>query len=112
MVFVASASSLYGSPGLASYTASKTGLIGLCRSFARELGSRGVTANVVAPGVLENVPPLRPMVAWTERTPLGRVGTLAELSSLVTFLASDRARFVTGAVLPAAGGRPDGDRQR
>ena len=104
MVFIASASSLYGSEGLASYTASKSGLIGLSRTFARELGSRGITANVVAPGVLENVPELRSTTAWKQRTPLGRDGTLAEVASLVTFLASDRARYVTGAVLPVDGG--------
>jgi 3-oxoacyl-[acyl-carrier protein] reductase len=104
MVFVASASSLHGSEGLASYTASKAALVGLCRTMARELGSRGITANVVAPGVLENVPELASTAAWIERAPLGRAGTLAEVASLITFLASDDARYVTGAVLPVDGG--------
>jgi NAD(P)-dependent dehydrogenase (short-subunit alcohol dehydrogenase family) len=104
IVFVASASSLHGSEGLASYTATKAALIGLCRTMARELGTRGVTANVVAPGVLENVPELPSTAAWIERAPLGRAGTLAEVASLITFLASDEARYVTGAVLPVDGG--------
>ncbi|MFN8039923.1 MAG: SDR family oxidoreductase [Acidimicrobiales bacterium] len=105
LVFVSSTSALYGTPGVASYSASKAGLIGLCRSLARELGSRGITANVVAPGLLENMRDLAPGADdWIARTPLGRVGRVEEAAAVVRFLCSPRAAAITGTVFPVDGG--------
>lgn len=105
IVFISSVSALYGTPGVSSYAASKAGLIGLCRSLAREVGSRNITANVVAPGLLENLAPqVPPAERWIADTPLRRVGTVEEAAAVVAFLCSTRAAFVTGAVLTVDGG--------
>ncbi len=108
MVFVSSVVAMSGSAGQANYAASKAGLIGLARSVARELGSRNITANVVAPGFVDT-----DMTAeLTEdrkqqilgNIPLGRYAQPAEVAKVITWLASDEAAYVTGAVIPVDGG--------
>jgi 3-oxoacyl-[acyl-carrier protein] reductase len=108
LVFLSSAVGMLGSPGQANYAASKTGLIGLVRTLAREVGSRGITANAVAPGLIET----DMAAAITDRrraeligqTALGRVGEATEVAHVVHFLASEDASYVTGAVVPVSGG--------
>ncbi|MEX2658656.1 MAG: SDR family oxidoreductase [Acidimicrobiales bacterium] len=108
MIFLSSVVALTGSAGQANYAASKAGLVGLARSIARELASRGITANVVAPG-----PVATDMTASlgddrlaeiTAAVPLGRVATPEEVAAAVVFLASPGAGFITGAILPVDGG--------
>jgi NAD(P)-dependent dehydrogenase (short-subunit alcohol dehydrogenase family) len=108
MVFISSVVALTGGPGQANYAASKAGLIGLARSIARELGSRNVTANVVAPGFIEtDMTAVLPETRKNEvlaNVPLRRYGAVDEVAEVVRFLASDAAAYVTGAVLPVDGG--------
>jgi 3-oxoacyl-[acyl-carrier protein] reductase len=108
IVLVGSVVGLLGSPGQVNYAASKAGLVGMARSIARELGSRGITANVVAPGFVES-----DMTAeLTEQRraeilagiPLGRYATADEVARVVRWVASDDAVYVTGAVIPVDGG--------
>jgi 3-oxoacyl-[acyl-carrier protein] reductase len=108
LIFVSSVVGQMGSAGQTNYAASKAGLVGLARSLARELGSRGVTSNVVAPGFVDTdmtaeLPEARrdEIVA---AVPLGRYATAAEVAGVVVFLASDAAGYVTGAVVPVDGG--------
>jgi 3-oxoacyl-[acyl-carrier protein] reductase len=108
MIFVSSVVALTGSAGQVNYAASKAGLIGLARSLARELGSRGITANVVAPGFIDTdmtaaLPEQRRSAILAE-TPLRRYGTVEEIAGAVGFLASDAAAYITGAVIPVDGG--------
>ncbi|MCX5206463.1 3-oxoacyl-ACP reductase FabG [Streptomyces sp. NBC_00237] len=108
MVFVSSAVGLLGEAGLSNYAASKAGLVGFARSLAREYGSRGITSNVVAPGLTasrmtENLPQER-MDAMVAQTPLGRIAQPEEIAAAVRFLASSAASYITGAVLPVDGG--------
>jgi 3-oxoacyl-[acyl-carrier protein] reductase len=108
IVFVSSVVGAAGQAGQANYAASKAGLVGLCRSLAKEYASRGITANVVAPGpiatdMLDAVPePQRDAMAAA--TSIGRLGTPDEVAALICFLASDAAGFITGAVVPVDGG--------
>jgi 3-oxoacyl-[acyl-carrier protein] reductase len=108
IIFVSSVVALLGSPGQVNYAASKAGLVGMARSIARELGSRSVTANVVAPGFVETdmtaALPQEQQAAYRDQIPLGRMGTPAEVAGAVTWLASDQAGYVTGAVIPVDGG--------
>lgn len=108
IVFISSVVGLLGSPGQVNYAASKSGLVGMARSLARELGSRSITANVVAPGFIETdmtaVLPEEQQAAYKDQIPLGRMGSTTEIASAVTWLASDDAGYVTGAVIPVDGG--------
>jgi len=108
VVLISSVVGLIGGPGQVNYAASKAGLIGLARSVARELGSRGVTANVVAPGFIATDMtaqlPEKTVADYTERIPLGHLGTAADVAAAVAFLASDAAGYISGAVLPVDGG--------
>jgi 3-oxoacyl-[acyl-carrier protein] reductase len=108
MVFVSSVAGLYGSAGQVNYAASKSGMVGLARSIARELGSRGITANVVAPGLIETdmsaALPAAKREEYLKAIPLGRAAVPAEVAGVVTWLASDAAGYVTGAVVPVDGG--------
>ena len=108
LIYISSVVGLMGAPGQANYAASKAGLIGLARSVARELGGRGVTANVVAPGYVDTEMTAELSDKRREELmaaiPLGRVATPEEIAKAVAFLASDDAGYITGAVLPVDGG--------
>jgi 3-oxoacyl-[acyl-carrier protein] reductase len=108
LVFVSSVVGLSGSAGQAGYAASKSGLVGFSRSLARELGSRGITSNVVAPGFVDT--DMTAELSEARRTqiresiPLGRTATADEVAAVIGFLADDASSYVTGAVLPVDGG--------
>ncbi len=108
IVFVSSVVGLLGSAGPVNYAASKSGLVGLARSIARELGSRSITANVVAPGfVTTDMTAALPEARQQEilgQVPLGRYASAEEVAGVVRFLASDAAGYITGAVVPVDGG--------
>ena len=108
MIFIGSVVGMLGSAGQVNYAATKSGLIGMARSFARELGSRGITANVVAPGFVDT-----DMTAVLDENrkseivaavPLGRFCTADEIAGVVAFLASPEAAYISGAVIPVDGG--------
>ena len=108
LVFVSSVVALSGGAGQANYAASKAGLIGLSRSLARELGSRSITSNVIAPGFVETDMTADLGEARREEllrtVPLGRTATADEIAGVIAFLASDASSYVTGAVIPVDGG--------
>jgi 3-oxoacyl-[acyl-carrier protein] reductase len=108
IVFVSSVVGLLGSAGQVNYAASKAGLVGMARSIARELGSRSITANVVAPGFVETdmtgVLTDEQKAAIKAQVPLQRYARVDEVAAAVTWLASDGAAYVTGAVIPVDGG--------
>ena len=108
LIFMGSVVALLGSAGQVNYSASKAGLVGMARSFARELGSRGITANVVAPGFVEtdmtaNLD-LKRRDEIAESIPLARFSNVAEIADVVSFIASEKAAYITGAVIPVDGG--------
>ena len=108
MIFISSVVGLSGNPGQVNYAASKAGLVGIARSITRELGTRNITANVVAPGYVttdmtENLPDdLKKK--YVESIPAGRFGSTDDIAAAVTFLASDHAGYISGAVIPVDGG--------
>jgi 3-oxoacyl-[acyl-carrier protein] reductase len=108
MIFISSVVALVGSPGQANYAASKAGLLGLARSIARELGSRSITANVIAPGFVETDMTAELTEARRKEilgnVPLNRYGTADEIAGAALYLASDAGAYVSGAVLPVDGG--------
>jgi NAD(P)-dependent dehydrogenase (short-subunit alcohol dehydrogenase family) len=108
MIFVSSVIGLYGGPGQVNYAASKAGLVGLARSITRELGTRNLTANVVAPGFIET--DMTAQLTDDRRAeilkaiPAGRLARADEVAAVVTWLASDAAGYVNGAIIPVDGG--------
>jgi NAD(P)-dependent dehydrogenase (short-subunit alcohol dehydrogenase family) len=108
IVLVSSVVGLLGSAGQANYAASKAGLVGLARSIARELGSRSITVNVVAPGPVETDMTAalgeKRLAELTAAVPLGRMATPDEIAGVVAFLAGPDAGYITGAVIPVDGG--------
>ncbi len=108
IVFTGSVVGLYGSPGQVNYSASKAALVGVARSLTREVGSRGVTANVVAPGFIETdmtaVLPEDVIARYLASIPANRLGQPSEVAAAVAFLASEEAGFISGAVIPVDGG--------
>ena len=108
LIFVSSVVALHGSAGQSNYAAAKAGLIGLARSLARELGSRGITANVVAPGYVETAMTAGFTAARRAeilgQIPVGRAAQAAEIASVIRFLAGASASYVNGAVIPVDGG--------
>jgi len=107
-IFMGSVAGLTGLPGQSNYSASKAGLVGLARSLTRELGSRSITANVVAPGFIDT-DMTRALTEKQQETaltaiPLGRIGLPEEVAGVISFLASEDAGYISGAVIPVDGG--------
>jgi 3-oxoacyl-[acyl-carrier protein] reductase len=108
IVLISSVVGLYGNPGQVNYAASKAGLVGIARSVTRELGGRGITANVVAPGFvatdMTDALPEDTRAAYVKAIPAARFAQADEVAAAVRFLASDAAAYISGAVLPVDGG--------
>lgn len=108
IVMVSSVSAFLGSPGQTNYAAAKAGLVGMARSLAREVASRSITVNVIAPGLVEtdmlSALGEERKTAFESQVPLGRIARPEEIASVVGFLASDDAGYITGAVVPVDGG--------
>ncbi|WP_043349610.1 3-oxoacyl-ACP reductase FabG [Beutenbergia cavernae] len=108
MIFISSVIGLYGGPGQVNYAASKAGLVGVARSITRELGGRGITANVVAPGfittAMTDALPEAQQEQYLGAIPAGRFGSTHDVAGVVEFLASPAASYVSGAVIPVDGG--------
>ena len=108
IILISSVVGLYGSAGQVNYSASKAALVGMARSLTRELGARGITANVVAPGFIETdmtaALPEDQQKAYQQSIPAGRFATAAEVARVVAWLASDDAAYISGAVIPVDGG--------
>ncbi len=108
VILISSVVGLYGSPGQINYASSKAGLVGFARSLTRELGGRGITANVVAPGFIETDMtaelPEDTQAEYKKNIPAGRFATADEVAGVVAWLASDDAAYISGAVIPVDGG--------
>jgi 3-oxoacyl-[acyl-carrier protein] reductase len=108
IIFVSSVGAFVGLPGQANYAASKAGLVGMARAVAREVGSRQITVNVVAPGLIDTDMTTalgeERVALMTSQVPLGRAGSVQDVAAVVGFLASEAAAYVTGAVIPVDGG--------
>lgn len=108
VILVSSVVGLLGSPGQINYAASKSALVGMARSLARELGSRNVTANVLAPGFIEtdmtSALPDETIAGYKARIPAGRLGSVDDVARAALFLAGEHAGYITGAVIPVDGG--------
>lgn len=108
VIFISSVVGLYGSPGQINYSASKSALVGFARSLTRELGGRGITANVVAPGFIETDMtaslPDEQQAEYKRNIPAGRFAQPSEVAAAVAWLASDDAAYISGAVIPVDGG--------
>jgi 3-oxoacyl-[acyl-carrier protein] reductase len=108
LIFIGSVVGGVGAAGQVNYSASKSGLVGMARSFARELGSRGITANVIAPGFVETDMTAeldeKRRVEIAAQVPLGRFCSAAEIADVVAFIASPQASYITGAIIPVDGG--------
>ncbi len=108
VIFISSVVGLYGSPGQINYSASKSALVGFARSLTRELGGRGITANVVAPGFIETDMtaslPEEQQAEYKRNIPAGRFAQPSEVAAAVSWLASDDAAYISGAVIPVDGG--------
>ncbi|MCF3141239.1 beta-ketoacyl-ACP reductase [Paenarthrobacter sp. AR 02] len=108
VVLISSVSGLYGAPGQINYSASKAGMVGIARSLTRELGSRGITANVVAPGFINTDMtaelPEETQKSYLANVPAGRFAEAAEVADVVRWVASDEAAYISGAVIPVDGG--------
>jgi len=108
LIFIGSVVGGVGAAGQVNYAASKSGLVGMARSFARELGSRGITANVIAPGFVETDMTAeldeKRRTDIAEQVPLGRFCSAAEIADVVAFIASPQASYITGAIIPVDGG--------
>ena len=108
IVFISSVVGLYGSAGQVNYAASKAGLIGMARSITRELGARGITANVVSPGFIETdmtaALPETQQAEYKRNIPAGRFATAGEVAKVVAWVAGEDAGYISGAVIPVDGG--------
>jgi 3-oxoacyl-[acyl-carrier protein] reductase len=108
IIFVSSVGAFVGLPGQANYAASKAGLVGMARAIAREVGSRQITVNVVAPGLIDTDMTAalgeERVAVMTSQVPLGHTGSVTDVAGVVGFLASDGAAYITGAVVPVDGG--------
>ena len=108
VVLISSVVGLYGSPGQINYAASKAGLVGIARSLTRELGSRGITANVVAPGFISTdmtaALPAETQKQYLATIPAARFASAQEVANVVRWVSSDEAAYISGAVIPVDGG--------
>ncbi|GGA56664.1 beta-ketoacyl-ACP reductase [Pseudoclavibacter endophyticus] len=108
VVLISSVVGLYGSPGQVNYAAAKSGLVGIARSLTRELGGRGITANVVAPGFIETdmtaALPEKTQAEYLGAIPAGRFGRVDEVAKVTAWLSGDDAGYISGAVIPVDGG--------
>ncbi|MCQ9366730.1 3-oxoacyl-ACP reductase FabG [Brevibacterium sp. 91QC2O2] len=108
IVLISSVSGLYGVPGQANYSSAKAGLVGMARSITRELGARGITANVVAPGFIRTEMtdelPEKKQKEYLANVPAGRFAEPEEVAKVVRWISSDEAAYISGAVIPVDGG--------
>ena len=108
VILISSVVGLLGSAGQVNYSAAKSGLVGMARSITRELGSRGITANVIAPGFIETdmtaALPEEQQEQYKKNIPAGRFATPVEVAKVVSWLASDDSAYISGAVIPVDGG--------